>query len=454
MGTIQIDGSTPKLTIGNATAEDALIVFDGNAQDFYIGLDDSADDLVIGLGSAAGTTPAISINEDRDVTISDGAIDFDIASHDTSNGLKLGGTLVTATAAELNIMDGVGATASEINLIDGSAKSTSSITIADADGFIVIDGTTTKQIPASDIKTYAGGAISALNNATQSELVTVGSTTTELDAEANLTFTGSALTCIGTITVGVDNTGHDVKYFGATSGSFLLWDESADSLLLTDSTPIKIGDAQDLTLYHDGSNSYITNAVGALKIATETSGIALTIGHTTSETTIADNLTVTGTATITSGQIVFPASQNASTDANTLDDYEEGTWTPAFTGASSNPSGSFTEQHGEYIKIGRYVWINCIIHMNASGGSGGGSASIGGLPIAPDGDTTVYYEPMTIGFTFGLGTSLYQAMTQGQTAYVYLLGEPSSGARVHVDVDNIVSSDCRITISGHYKVAS
>ena len=98
MGTIQIDGSTPKLTIGNATAEDATILFDGNAQDFYIGLDDSADDLVIGLGSTVGTTPSISINEDRDVTISDGAIDFDIASHDTSNGLKLGGTLVTATA--------------------------------------------------------------------------------------------------------------------------------------------------------------------------------------------------------------------------------------------------------------------------------------------------------------------------------------------------------------------
>jgi len=157
MGTIEIDGSTPKLTIGNATAEDATILFDGNAQDFYIALDDSADDLLIGLGSTVGTTPAISINSDRDVTISDGAIDFDIASHDTSNGLKLGGTLVTATAAELNIMDGVGATASEINLIDGSAKSTSSITLADADAFIVIDGTTTKQIPASDIKTYNPG---------------------------------------------------------------------------------------------------------------------------------------------------------------------------------------------------------------------------------------------------------------------------------------------------------
>jgi len=163
-GDITMTGTTPVLTIGDAGAEDTAIVFDGNAQDFYVGLDDSADDLVIGLGSSVGTTPAISINSDRDVTISDGAIDFDIASHDTSNGLKLGGTLVTATAAELNIMDGVGSTAAELNMLDGSAKSTSSITLADADAFIVIDGNTTKQIPASDISTYAGGGITVADD--------------------------------------------------------------------------------------------------------------------------------------------------------------------------------------------------------------------------------------------------------------------------------------------------
>ena len=94
------------LTVGDAGAEDQKIVFDGNAQDFYIGLDDGTDDLIIGLGSAVGTTPAISINEDQDVTIADGAIDFDIASHDATNGLKLGGTLVTSSAAELNMLDG------------------------------------------------------------------------------------------------------------------------------------------------------------------------------------------------------------------------------------------------------------------------------------------------------------------------------------------------------------
>ena len=69
MGTIQIDGSTPKITVGNATAEDATILFDGNAQDFYIALDDSADDLLIGLGSTVGTTPAIAIDENLKVNI-------------------------------------------------------------------------------------------------------------------------------------------------------------------------------------------------------------------------------------------------------------------------------------------------------------------------------------------------------------------------------------------------
>ena len=199
MGTVQIDGSTPKLTIGNATAEDALIVFDGNAQDFYIGLDDSADDLVIGLGSAAGTTPAISINEDRDVTISDGAIDFDVASHDTSNGLKLGGTLVTATAAELNIMDGVTSTAAEINLIDGgTARGTTAL--ADGDGILINDAGTMRMTNVTAVKTYMSGsnAVTALNNATANELVTVGSTTTELDAETNLTFAANVLAMIRT----------------------------------------------------------------------------------------------------------------------------------------------------------------------------------------------------------------------------------------------------------------
>ena len=49
------------------------------------------------------------------ITFLDGATDVDIAQHDTSNGLKLGGTLVSATAAELNITDGLTASSATLN---------------------------------------------------------------------------------------------------------------------------------------------------------------------------------------------------------------------------------------------------------------------------------------------------------------------------------------------------
>jgi len=71
-GDITMTGTTPTLTIGDAGAEDTTILFDGNAQDFYIALDDSADDLLIGLGGTVGTTPIISMDENRAITFAAG----------------------------------------------------------------------------------------------------------------------------------------------------------------------------------------------------------------------------------------------------------------------------------------------------------------------------------------------------------------------------------------------
>jgi len=89
-----------------------------------------------------------------------------------------------------------------------------------------------------------------------------------------------------------------------------------DSLLLGDSEKLLLGDGTDLQLYHDGSNSYLANSTGALKLATETSGIAITIGHTTSETTIADNATVTGDLTLSGDILAADFDVNASGDIN------------------------------------------------------------------------------------------------------------------------------------------
>jgi hypothetical protein len=70
---------------------------------------------------------------------------------------------VTSTAAELNILDGVTSTASELNLLDGDTSVGSSITIADSDGVVVNDGGTMKTAPASDFKTLVGAAAGAFS---------------------------------------------------------------------------------------------------------------------------------------------------------------------------------------------------------------------------------------------------------------------------------------------------
>ena len=84
-----LNGTTPTLTIGDAGEEDTKIVFDGAAQDFYVGLDDSEDDLVIGKGSAVGTTPAISVDENLIVTVHNRAVSATIIDEGNSGVFDL-----------------------------------------------------------------------------------------------------------------------------------------------------------------------------------------------------------------------------------------------------------------------------------------------------------------------------------------------------------------------------
>ena len=81
-----------------------------------------------------------------------------------------------------------------------------------------------------------------------------------IQGEANLTFDGSTLTVTGALTVGVDDTGHDVKFFGATASRYMLWDESEDYLIFPDNVKAVFGTGADLQIYHDTNDSYIDDA--------------------------------------------------------------------------------------------------------------------------------------------------------------------------------------------------
>jgi len=80
----------------------------------------------------------------------------------------------------------------------------------------------------------------------------------------------SPLQLNSTLTVGVNDTGHDVRFYGATSGRYMEWDESADKLLFRDLVRADFGSGSDLQIQHNGSNSFISNATGNLTIQNAT----------------------------------------------------------------------------------------------------------------------------------------------------------------------------------------
>ena len=170
----QIDGS---LSVGqNDTGFD--VQFFGATSGAYVLWDESADKFL----TAGGAT--VDIVKDK---------------------LLIGGTAVTTTAAELNVLDAVTAgtvAASKAVVVDSNK---------DAASFRNL--TLTGELDAATLDISGNADIDG---------------TTNLDAVD----IDGAVQADGTITVGVNDTGYDVKFFGATSGKYMLWDESADSLLV------------------------------------------------------------------------------------------------------------------------------------------------------------------------------------------------------------------------------
>ena len=102
--------------------------------------------------------------------------------------------------------------------------------------------------------------------------------------------------------------------------------------------------------------------------------------------------------------ITFPATQSASTDANTLDDYEEGNWTPTVTSGT----GSITTVvvGGQYRKVGGLVFLQ-FTYQITNNGTGASSITIAGLPFTN-----------TIGANVSAGV-MREIAVNGQTGTVY-----------------------------------
>jgi len=254
---------------------------------------------------------------------------------------------IAATTIDINgaiAMDGAITGATNITLsgeldaatldISGNADidGTTNLDAVDIDGAVQLDATFTvgADDQGYDVK-FFGDTASAymLWDTSADDLVLAGAAGIDLagdidvDGTANLDAVDidGAVQIDNTITVGADDQGYDIKFFGDTASAYMLWDTSADDLVLAGAAGIDLaGDIDvdgtanldntdiDGTFAVDGTTISLdattslnidnSNTSNGITIGTATSGVPISIGHTTSEVTINDNLTVTGTLTL------------------------------------------------------------------------------------------------------------------------------------------------------------
>ena len=156
-------------------------------------------------------------------------------------------------------------------------------------------------------------------------------------------------------------------------------------------------------------------------------------------------LAVTGLTDISaasSGQIKFPATQNASADANTLDDYEEGTWTPSVGGTAT-----YGAQTGYYVKVGKIVYVKGTIITTLIGT--GSTNTISGLPFTCRVTTPLsvaYFDTINTAATF-LGIRISQANTT-----MLLVGTTAAQATI-TDSFSTFKNGTYLEFAGVYEVA-
>ena len=220
--------------------------------------------------------------------------------------LVLGSTAVSSTATELNLLDGVSglvqadftklaavdSTAAELNIVDGDTSATAT-TLADADRVVVNDNGTMVQVALTDFETYFESALDTLSNVT-----TVGTLNSGVISSGfgNIDIGSSNLTATGTISLGATSFNDNAI---TNVGDIALDSISADGTNINVAVSDNSGTAFTIK---QGSNAYLIvdtgNSSESVSIGTGISGTAITLGHSTSEVTVADNLTVTGDLTV------------------------------------------------------------------------------------------------------------------------------------------------------------
>ena len=301
---------------------------------------------------------------------------FNALTADLATGLSTAITKdgQTATTARIPFAAGISSTL----VTDSSSVSTGSIITAGGVGVAkaVYVGTTLNVAGAT---TAASGSFTSLSDSGNLTFTGTGNRIIADFSNATLAsrvaFQSSTTNGATTVFAIPNGTGTTAGFFANTDSSLTNGPEA--QLTVNGTTDVRIssgirgtGSYLPMTFYTGGAES--------LRLSATTKAVILAGGSTSAN----------GTG------ITFPATQSASSDANTLDDYEEGTWTPAGGGLTNNVTATYT-------KVGRLVHAN--FDVTFPGGGAATQGNITGLPftiLTPGGGGSIgftgYITPITL----------------------------------------------------------
>jgi len=182
--------------------------------------------------------------------------------------------------------------------------------------------------------------------------------------------------------------------------------------------------------------------------------IALSKLASTGTMTFASTIGVGGATPAASGAgITFPATQSASTDANTLDDYEEGTFSPIIsTGFTGTPVYSSTDNFGRYTKIGNRVYVHASVKIDSGITAAATGLQYGGLPFTSLNAAQIpggFYFIYNLSWASGGTASFYMSMNANDTKF-YITG--TNGIGVNGNNASLTLQGTAFEYSGFYIV--
>ena len=275
--------------------------------------------------------------------------------------------------------------------IINAATSGGLISTADTSGILQLQtaGTTAVTVDASQ---NVGVGTSSPSN--RLSVVTASGSDGFVSVKSPLTDTAGVVVDGGT----TSNKGAILKFL---KNAVVKWQMGTDSAIIG-------GTSDNFHLYGGGADAMLfsTNATERARIPAA--------GGIQSKTTISVG---DATPSASGAGITFPATQSASTDANTLDDYEEGSWTPTLTASTTAPSSvSYADQTARYTKVGRVVTVMMFLQINNRTG-GSGNTRIEGLPFTSQNVGTAVLGSIYLGLVnWGASrTALYCSVGQNST---------------------------------------